>query len=265
VTATNGELQPSLVSVQAGIADDGEALVAWTAPGTEHTALEAVVAAPGGAFGPVQHVAQPPLGTSTSPAEARDGRALLAFWNGKAIAGAERAPGAAFATPAAVAPATGSGRPSTTIGPGGAAVIAWGDTLARTIAAVARAGTGAFGAPVTIAGTALSSAGGLTATLLNVDSRAVGLGSSVFGAGGPDLRTAITPGGSALSQLSLPAAGGATIVIRELQTAETHLRRSSALTFRATLRHAGSAIHTVQVIATCGGEQRTRQVSARVR
>ena len=93
-TASSSTIRPS---VRAGIAADGGAVALWTTPSGDTAAVKVATASAGGAFAGAQT-----LGESASPslpalAVAADGRALAAFWGGRQVQVAERAPGAAFA------------------------------------------------------------------------------------------------------------------------------------------------------------------------
>jgi hypothetical protein len=195
-------------SVRAAIAAGGEALVLWTQPpsdrATRRMPVNVSIAPPGGAFAAPQRVGITQLASAPALAAAPDGRALTVFSDGKDVMVAERAPGGGFGAPATLAAVKEPSAvlPAVAIGSGGAAVVGWHGLYSQGVSAVARAGTGPFGAPVALAAPAgVSGRGDELLTLLSV----FGLGgfgpSGVSGAGDGDagnLRAALTPDGRAL-------------------------------------------------------------------
>jgi len=193
-------------AIRTAIAADGEQLVLWTQPpadpATGRMPVHVAIAPAGGTFGAAQRVGETRVRSVPALAAAPDGRALAVFWNGKEVQAAERAPGGAFAPAAKLASATDPFvvMPTVAIGSGGAAVAGWYGLFSQGVSAVARAGAGAFGAPVQIA-----ASGGIP----GLDDRIAAL-LSVFGSApegvsalGPDgdggnLRAALTPDGRAL-------------------------------------------------------------------
>ncbi len=196
-------------SVRAAIAADGEALVLWTQPPPDPDTLlmpvNVAIAPAGGAFGAAQRVGVTHAPSVPALAAAPDGRALVALATRSHVQVAERAPGGAFAAPTTPASLKEPvvAMPAVAVGSGGAAVVGWYGLFSQGVGAVARAGTGAFGAPVTLA-----AAGGIP----GINEQALTL-LSAFGVAGagptgvegapPDaeagnLRATLTPDGRAL-------------------------------------------------------------------
>src|SRR5262249_32644224 len=137
-------------------------------------------------------------------AAAPDGRALAVFSSGSSVQVAERPPGGAFGAPATVATVKEPFvvLPAAAIGAGGGAVVGWGGLFSEAVGAVSAAGTGAFGAPVTLAApAAIPGISDEVTTLLSVFGEG-GLGpSGAEGVDDPDagsLRATLTPDGRAL-------------------------------------------------------------------
>ena len=114
----------------AGIANGGEAIVAWTGLPTEQsphrTDVRVVVASPGGGFGAGVKVGEQAGYSTSSLAMTPDGRALLTFATPARVQVLERSAGTPFGAAATV----GAGDPLGTrtvaaLGAGGRAVVAW--------------------------------------------------------------------------------------------------------------------------------------------
>lgn len=216
-TGSSGRGFSQQASIRAAMGAGGDAIVLWTQPpidpATSRVPVQAAIAPAGGAFGPAQRLGETVATSAPALAAAPDGRALAAFWDGRAVQVAERAPGTGFAGARRVASAEDpyAVTPAVAIGSGGAAVLGWEGLLRQEVRAVSRAGAGAFGAPVTIA--APTAVPGLSEELLTLI-RMFGLASfGPLGAAGlaPDrdagnLRAALTADGRAL--LTLQGAGG---------------------------------------------------------
>ncbi len=193
-------------AVRAAIAADGEAFVLWTQPPADRDTLRmpvnVAIAPAAGAFAPAQRLGETHPTSPPALAAGRDGRALAAFWTGRQVQVAERAPGSAFAASMAAASVKEpfTVLPAAAIGPGGAAAVAWYGLFSQSVGAIARSGAGAFGAPVTLA--APSRVPGLTDDVLLLLT-AFGLTATAPGGEGldgeiADPRIALTPDGRAL-------------------------------------------------------------------
>ncbi len=203
-SATEYSLQGS---VQAAIGAGGEAIVEWTQPAGTPGLLPvlAAIAPAGAAFGAPQRIGEAAATAAPVLAAAPDGRALAAFWNGKAIEVAERAPGAAFAAPATVATADDpyATMPALAIGPGGAAVVAWQSLLSQGVSAVSRPAAGAFGPPTVLARDIRSSSfidtlRSFLALFGLTESGPLGIDGATPDSDGGNLRAALTADGRAL-------------------------------------------------------------------
>jgi len=148
--------------LQVGISASGEALVAWSVPpridpdslalDDRPGSVDVAVAGPQARFAVTHGVAQSSQLSAPALAVARDGRALLAAFDGESVRVAQRAPGQPFGVAAPVARAADalSIQPGVALGPGGAAVVAWSGRAQGGAGVVTRPDAGAFGAPVTI-------------------------------------------------------------------------------------------------------------------
>jgi hypothetical protein len=148
--------------VQVGVSGSGETLVAWSVPpridpdslalDDRPGAIDVAIAGPGGPFALTHRVAPSSQLSAPALAMARDGRALLAAFDGESVRVAERAPGQAFGAAAPVAHAEDvlSIQPEVALASDGAAVVAWAGDVQSSLSAVTRPRDGAFGAPVAI-------------------------------------------------------------------------------------------------------------------
>jgi hypothetical protein len=152
---TAGAGASSQARVLAGVAANGDSIVAWSFQARSNQPRELWVAiAPAGApFGAPAKVGMLRAASSFGLAVGAGGHALLAFATGNEVLVAERAPGAGFAPPARVGTSSDVVRVTVTaaIRGDGGAVVAWNNALAGDVQAVLRPGPGAFGAPVALA------------------------------------------------------------------------------------------------------------------
>ncbi len=222
--------------LQVGVSDSGETLVAWSVPpridpdslalNDRPGAIDVAIAGPGGPFAVSHRVAPSSQLSAPALAVARDGRALLAAFDGASVRVAERAPGQPFGAAAPVARAEDvlSVQPAVALASGGA-VVAWAGNTQSALGAVTRPAGGAFGAPVTIARPrSLHGSDTILVAVFRLFARALG---AIFGnlpdddsvnvaaAIGADGRALITGGGAqgtdglpVLRVASLPLAGG---------------------------------------------------------
>lgn len=134
----------------AGIANGGEAIVAWTGLPLERpphrTDVRVAIAPPGGAFGAPVKVGEQTGHSRPSLAMAPDGRALLALADLARVQIWERTAGAPFGSPAPVA-AVGDPlgtRTTAALGANGQAVVAWSGTGLGGVRAAIRRSAGPF-------------------------------------------------------------------------------------------------------------------------
>ncbi|HEY6887806.1 MAG TPA: hypothetical protein VI300_08505 [Solirubrobacter sp.] len=143
-------------SVATAIAADGEAVVLWRTPtpGSPNIAGVMVATAPAtGRFGAPTRLATLPSRSEASLAASPDGRALVAFSDGKSLLVAERGPGGSFAAPARVGAAVDpvAVRTTAVLGADGRAAIAWTGIGLGGVSVVTRAPGGTFSAPSVLA------------------------------------------------------------------------------------------------------------------
>jgi hypothetical protein len=148
-------------ALQVGVSGRGETLVAWSVPPRfdadslawldPTSSVDVASAGPGGPFAVAHGVAPSAPVSAPALAVARDGRALLATFDGESVRVAERPPGQPFgaAEPVARAADVLTIEPAVALDSSGAAVVAWTGIQAE-LGAVTRLRAGAFGAPVTI-------------------------------------------------------------------------------------------------------------------
>ncbi len=191
----------------AGIAANGEAIVAWAALGESGTfplepigSAEAAIAPPGGTFSAPSRIS----GVSDAAlAVAPDGRALLALTGAGKVRVAERASGQAFGAPVDVADAPDllGAAAAVALRADGGAVVAWQGVAAQSLSAVTRTGPGAFGSPVVLAHPIPAGGDPFTTALIRIFAVAfsgLGFDASLTDINGGMPRAAVTSDGRAL-------------------------------------------------------------------
>ena len=148
-------LQPARASDQsdwfaAGIANGGEAIVAWTGLPPERpphrTPVTVAIAPAGGQFGAAVNVGQQSGYSTSSLSMAPDGRALITLAGPKRVQLVERSAGTPFGAPVTVANVGDplGTRTVTALGDRGQAVVAWSGTGLGGVRATIRRGGGPF-------------------------------------------------------------------------------------------------------------------------
>ncbi|MBE2316102.1 hypothetical protein DVA67_008950 [Solirubrobacter sp. CPCC 204708] len=134
----------------AGIANGGEAVVAWSGLPPERpphrTDVKVAIAPATGAFGTPVTVGEQTGYSTGALAMTPDGRALLALADPRRVRVLERTAGTPFGVPATVANVNDplGTRAATALGPDGQAMIAWSGTGLGGVSAAIRRGGGAF-------------------------------------------------------------------------------------------------------------------------
>jgi hypothetical protein len=152
---TAGEGASSQARVLAGVAANGDSIVAWSfqAQANKPRELWAAIAPASGPFAAAVKLGTLRVASSFSLAVGDGGQALLGFATGDDVVVAERAPGGSFGPAARVG--TSSDLVLVTVAAAiradGGAVVAWQNALAGDVQAALRSGPGAFAAPVALA------------------------------------------------------------------------------------------------------------------
>lgn len=181
----------------AGIANGGEAIVAWNGLPPERpphrTDVKVAIAPTAGGFGAPVTVGEQTGYSTPSLAMTPDGRAMLTLADPGRVRVLERTAGTPFGAPATVASVNDplGTRTATALGPNGQALVAWSGTELGGVRAAVRASGGPFGAPMAAAAADKRLMFDVWTAVLGVTSP---LPANTWGFGGAGLRATIANG-----------------------------------------------------------------------